>query len=451
LRSHLPTSTARSDFSASMEVIRLGAFAAPAAAMRTMRLRRQRLQVVLASTMVLYLLAIVVDGCISTRDTGSRSVAPPHRLQLPSRTDAFALPRRSALSGAALLSAAPRASAASASGENGSVEPVATLQLQKVIAETLLDDWKLQDYEAMRDDQARTSRFEAAIRRRLAGLEGRATVVDIGTGSFALLAVMAAQAGARKVYAIEKNKAAAERAKEWVRFRKLQDKIDIIEGDSMTVELPEKVDFVVSELIGSIATQEGVEPIIRDASQRFLKPKPAEDPRPQMIPARCQTCIAPVEYKDHDWYQWKRGLQSRGKPEPGSLRPLRLESRTRDLTFLSEPQLLEDFDYATAGTAERSQERHLTFELPAAATRRFSGFAMWSRVVVDEEDVVEVSGQKSHWAYVVALMSEKPVDLAPTSGRIELDSRADYATLPVRYELRATVPVPASALAPVPA
>merc|ERR1719499_1673027 len=112
----------------------------------------------------------------------------------------------------------------------------------------------------MRDDEPRTKAYEEAITNRLAGMGGEAVVVDIGTGALALLAIMAAKAGARKVYAIEINPGAAKLAKEAVAKQKLQDKIEVIEGNSMEVDLPEKADLIVSELIGSIATQEGVEP-----------------------------------------------------------------------------------------------------------------------------------------------------------------------------------------------
>ena len=61
----------------------------------------------------------------------------------------------------------------------------------------------MKDYEAMRDDAPRTSRFARAIARRLQQRQAQ-TVLDIGTGPFALLAVIAARAGAKKVYAIEK-------------------------------------------------------------------------------------------------------------------------------------------------------------------------------------------------------------------------------------------------------
>ena len=52
-------------------------------------------------------------------------------------------------------------------------------------------------YEAMRDDEGRTPLFEKAIRARLAGQEGKLTVLEIGTGPFALLALIAARQSLR--------------------------------------------------------------------------------------------------------------------------------------------------------------------------------------------------------------------------------------------------------------
>lgn len=317
---------------------------------------------------------------------------------------------------------------------------------EQVIAESGLEDWKLADYEAMRDDVPRTAKFEAAIRRQLAGLpSGKAVVVDIGTGPFALLALMAARAGARRVYAIEKRPEAAAQAKEAVLKAGAQDTVVVIEGDAMQVELPERADLIVSELIGSIATQEGVEPIIQDARRRFLK----EDVAGMgMIPRRCQTCVAPIAYRGRGMlsriFAPREGVRSRGRPEPGSASPLRVRAEDESfLEFLAEPQLLEDFDYLGRGSTAQVEQRSMAFDLGPEATS-FSGFALWPRVVLDDEDVVEVRGQPdSHWAYVVALMSPRLIRLTTARpASIQLETSVSYDTKPVRYTLRARVPTP---------
>ena len=154
-------------------------------------------------------------------------------------------------------------------------------------------------YAAMRDDVRRTPLFEEAIKQRLAKApRGTLTVLDVGTGPYALLALAAARAGAKKVYTIEANGEAARRARDAI--RKASDvrygTIEVIEGFSTTVQLPEKVDVLVAEIAGSIASEEGAIATIRDAQHRLVK-RPG-DPT-SYIPYACQTLGAPASYALH--------------------------------------------------------------------------------------------------------------------------------------------------------
>lgn len=63
-------------------------------------------------------------------------------------------------------------------------------------------------------------------------------VLDVGTGS-GILAIWSAQAGARKVYAVEATKM-SEHARTLVKANNLQDIVEVIEGSMEEVVLPEK-------------------------------------------------------------------------------------------------------------------------------------------------------------------------------------------------------------------
>ena len=144
-------------------------------------------------------------------------------------------------------------------------------------------------YAAMRDDEKRTPLFERAIQQRLAAAPANTlTVLDLGTGPFALLALAAARAGAKKVYTIEANKEAAKRARDALRSARVSN-VEVIEGFSTAISLPEKVDVLVAEIAGSVASEEGAYATIRDAQARFLK-RPY-DPA-SYIPARIETLAA---------------------------------------------------------------------------------------------------------------------------------------------------------------
>lgn len=63
-------------------------------------------------------------------------------------------------------------------------------------------------------------------------------MLDVGTGS-GILAIWSAQAGARKVYAVEATKM-AEHARELIKANNVQDVVEVIEGSMEDVTLPEK-------------------------------------------------------------------------------------------------------------------------------------------------------------------------------------------------------------------
>ena len=94
-------------------------------------------------------------------------------------------------------------------------------------------------------------------------------VVDIGTGT-GLLALMAARAGASRVYAIERGDI-IELARDIARRNGLDDRIEFVRGDSRQVDLPERADLVIGEVVGSLGVDEEIIDIFGDARRRFLK------------------------------------------------------------------------------------------------------------------------------------------------------------------------------------
>ena len=73
-------------------------------------------------------------------------------------------------------------------------------------------------------------------------------VLDVGTGT-GILAIFACQAGARKVYAVEASQS-AEIARSLIEANGYSDRIEVIQAKLEDVQLPEKVDIIISEPIG---------------------------------------------------------------------------------------------------------------------------------------------------------------------------------------------------------
>lgn len=123
-------------------------------------------------------------------------------------------------------------------------------------------------YQGMVDDEERTTLFAEAIRDALRRRPG-AVVLDIGTGPQALLALIAGRAGAKKVYAVEVQPEVAALVRQaMANAVEAGDVpaglIELHEGFSTVLELPEQVDLLVAEIVGSVASGEG----IRDDARR---------------------------------------------------------------------------------------------------------------------------------------------------------------------------------------
>jgi amino acid adenylation domain-containing protein len=138
-------------------------------------------------------------------------------------------------------------------------------------------------YYAMSKDERRNDLYRRAIESRVRGR----VALDVGTGREAIWARYCAEAGARRVYAIEVLGEAREAAATFVARLGLADRITLLEGDSRRLALPEPVDVCVSNLIGTIGGSEGAAVLLNDA-RRFLAP------RGEMIPRRCVTRVAAV-------------------------------------------------------------------------------------------------------------------------------------------------------------
>ena len=113
-------------------------------------------------------------------------------------------------------------------------------------------------------------------------------VLDLGCGS-GILSLMAARAGARKVYAVDRA-AVLDDARETARRNGLDGRIEFIRSAFDALVLPEPADLVVHELIGSRFWDEGLLDAIGQARARHL----ARGGR--LLPFRIDVFLAPTSY-----------------------------------------------------------------------------------------------------------------------------------------------------------
>jgi len=121
----------------------------------------------------------------------------------------------------------------------------------------------------MLQDAVRTSTYRDAIMQNAVNFKGK-VVLDVGTGS-GILAFFAAQAGARRVYAVEAS-CVAKHARTLVEKNGFSDIIKVLEGKVEEVDIPEKVDVIISEPMGFLLVHERMLESYVAARDRFLKP-----------------------------------------------------------------------------------------------------------------------------------------------------------------------------------
>ena len=124
---------------------------------------------------------------------------------------------------------------------------------------------------AMMNDEIRNRAYSDALK--LAVGDGD-VVLDIGTGS-GLLSLMAAASGAEKVITCETSGAIAQVAKEIIDINGYSGKISVLNKKStdlvVGVDLPQRADLIISEVLSSEFVGEGVRTTILDANKRLLK------------------------------------------------------------------------------------------------------------------------------------------------------------------------------------
>ena len=133
---------------------------------------------------------------------------------------------------------------------------------------------ELEVHRTMIHDRVRTEAFRRAIE---SVVRPGDVVLDVGAGS-GILSVFAARAGAARVYAVEATTVAVV-AQGLAAANGAAGIVQVIQGDIMEVELPERVDVIVSEWLGGFGIDEGMLAPVIAARDRWLKPGGAMIPR----------------------------------------------------------------------------------------------------------------------------------------------------------------------------
>lgn len=263
-------------------------------------------------------------------------------------------------------------------------------------------------------DDERVGKYAEAISR---SVKKGDVVADIGTGT-GLLAFLCLQAGAKRVHAIERS-GAIEWAKTLAEKNGFSDRMVFHHNDSRTLELSEKVDVVVSELIGHIAFEEGMAESLFDARERFLLPGGTTIPRDVKLRValvherdvyrECIECWQPIQGIDYTLMRDKAVKA-------------RYLTRVSDRDLMSEPVTFFATDFQ--GDEALSLDGVHTFRVLRSG--EVNGIALWFDAHLAEGVFLSSSPwTRTHWRQCF-VPTPRPINVTPT----------DHISVKVRMNLR---------------
>jgi hypothetical protein len=142
----------------------------------------------------------------------------------------------------------------------------------------------LQDHAPMVFDETRNRAYRDAM---LAVITPESVVLDLGAG-VGVLGLLAAKAGARKVYCVEPSQVITH-VQALAAANGVAGRMEALRGRIEVVDVPEQVDVLVSVFTGNLLFTEGLLPSLYYARDRYLKTGGA------MIPDRARLLLAGVE------------------------------------------------------------------------------------------------------------------------------------------------------------
>jgi SAM-dependent methyltransferase len=250
-------------------------------------------------------------------------------------------------------------------------------------------------------DSVRVEAYQAAIHKVVRAGD---VVADIGTGT-GLLAFLAIQAGASRVHAIERSPA-IKWARQLAKANGWADRVVFHEADSRRVNLPERVNVIISELIGLMAFEEGIIESMYDARERLLKPGG------RLIPQCVRLRAVPVEEENiyrgciSCWETPILGIKYNTMRQV-AVRTCYITDVSCN-TFLSEPQ---DHVKVNLVTSERIQKLRKQLVFDVSRSGHATGAALWFDA--DLAPAVTLSSapwMRTHWKQGFAPIKQ-PIDV----------------------------------------
>ncbi len=271
----------------------------------------------------------------------------------------------------------------------------------------------------MVSDGPRTNAFAAAIRE---VVQPGDAVLDVGTGT-GILAMFAAKAGARKVYAIDATDI-AKVATDLVKANGLSDQIQILHGRAGELQLDHKVDLIISEWLGNAAFAEGMLHAVVDARDHNLTPTG------RMLPSKVRVLIAPLDepilYNAGGpgfWRERIHGLDLSSLEDVELSQGRTMQIRVEPAAVLAPGQALLELDLLTASAEDVRSEGQLEFVPVRDGV--LNGFCVWFEAELSRSVILNTGpfSPETHWAQTYMSFSPR---LVRVGERVEVSVDFSY-------------------------
>lgn len=219
-------------------------------------------------------------------------------------------------------------------------------------------------------DRQRVTAFHRAIGQ---AVRPGDVVLDVGAGS-GILSMMAARAGAARVYAVERTPT-AQLARRLAALNGPGGVVKVAQADMQDLHLPEPVDLIVSEWLGTIGVDENLLYPVLLARQRWLKPGG------RMLPSRVTARVAAAGLATACEVDYLRDapfgfdMSELAEASVHDLLCRRYQVRPADL--LSPPQTLWQTDALHATPLEALQAHRAELCLEATRPGRMNALVAW--------------------------------------------------------------------------
>ncbi|XP_024946605.1 protein arginine N-methyltransferase 6 [Cephus cinctus] len=261
---------------------------------------------------------------------------------------------------------------------------------------------ELNVHHLMLDDNPRTFAYRKAIFEWREKFKNK-VVMDVGAGT-GILSIFCAQAGAKKVYAVEASKLAI-LAKEVVIENNFENVVQVIHNkvEDLDANVIEKVDILVSEWMGFYLVHEGMLNSVIVARDRYLKPEGF------MFPSIAKLYAAPCQLPSFfDFWNNVYGVSMKcvGKKyrETKPLKPEVLTVKPQDL--LSEGKLIAWLDLKEVSDEDLSHLGGNEWVFPCTKDGNYQGACIWFVVEFPNGSELPTSpmDEETHWKQTVIVL-----------------------------------------------